>query len=308
MKNKKTAHLLALIIMFSWGLSYLSIEIIVKEIDPMLSALYRFFIASVILYILMKTKYKTEKILKEDRIYLILGGLTGISLYFLFENNAVKFTSGSNVAVLISSIPVFTLISERILFKERLTKSKILGSLLSIIGIIIIIASKNRISLFSEGTFGDILALCAALTWVIYNIIVKKMKGIYKSITITTYQSIYGTIFLIPSIFFVKPSMPSKIVFINIIFLSVLCSVIAYILYVYCLKVLGATIINTYINLQPAISLFASALILKESISIYQILGCSIIIMGISFVSFGDKVYYKFKKRSLLNAQPMIED
>jgi drug/metabolite transporter (DMT)-like permease len=289
MKNKKLAHILALFIMLVWGMSYLSIKIVVEEINPVLSAFYRFLIASIILYIVLKIKYPEEKLLKEDRFKMALGGLFGVSLYFFFENYAVLYTSASNVAILISSIPVFTIVSQKIIFKERLTLWKVLGASLSAIGIIIIIASKERISLFSRGTIGDIMALVSALCWVVYNVVTSKFKGKYKSITITAYQGIWGCLFLSPSLFFSKISMPSAKVSLNLLFLAIFCSCIAYAMYIYCLEHLGATIISTYINLQPIVSLISAYLILGESITSWQITGSIVIIFGVFLVSFGDR-------------------
>lgn len=287
--NNKIAHIFALLIMLIWGISYLSISVVVQEINPVLSAFYRFLISSVILYIILKTKYPEEKVLREDRMKMALGGLLGVALYFIFENYSVKYTSASNVSILISSIPVFTLFSQMFIFREKMTKEKVLGASLSAVGIIVIIASKEKISLFSQGTVGDLMALTAALCWVFYNVVTSKFKGKYKSITVTTYQGMWGCLFLSPSILFNRISVPSMNVTLNLIFLSLFCSFIAYVMYIYCLERLGATIITTYINLQPIVSLVSAYLILKEKITPWQLMGSVVIILGVFLVSFGDK-------------------
>ncbi|WP_032121402.1 DMT family transporter [Clostridium amazonitimonense] len=289
MERKRLAHILAVILMLIWGLSYLSIKVVVYEVEPTLLAFYRFLIASVILYIIMKVKYPEEKVIKEDRVKMALSGLFGVSLYFFFENYSVAFTSASNVSILISSIPVFTLLSQRIIFKEKLTAFKTIGAALSVAGIVMVVAAKDKVNLFSAGTLGDLMALGAAISWVIYNVVTSKYKGEYKSITITTYQAIWGTVFLSPALLISKPSIPSVVATINILYLAVACSVAGYIIYIFCLKELGATIITTYINLQPIVSLVAAALILEESISFWQVIGSIIIISGVFFVNMDDR-------------------
>lgn len=293
MGEKKLAHILAVIIMLIWGVSYLSIKVVVTEINPVLTAFYRFLIASIILFTIMKIRYPKEKILKEDRLKMALGGLTGVTLYFFFENYSVLFTSASNVAILLSSIPVFTLIAQKIVFKEKMTIPKVLGATLSFVGIVIIIMSKEKISLFSKGTIGDLMALAAALTWVVYNIITSKFKGTYKSITITTYQGIWGCVFLAPSLLFSKFTIPSTKASLNLIFLAIFCSCIAYAMYIYCLEHLGATVITTYINLQPIVSLISAKLLINEIVSVWQVVGSVIIILGVFLVGFGEKFNLK---------------
>lgn len=289
MKNKKVPHLMAIMLMVMWSLSYLSIKVIAEEVSPTLSAFYRFALAAIILTIILKTKYPEEKILKVDKFKLALGGVFGVGIYFIFENYAVAYTSASNVAILIASIPIFTLFSQGIIYKEKMTYGKILGATLSLVGIIIIIASKERVSLFSKGSIGDLMALGAVFSWIIYNMVCSNFKGHYRSITITTYQIVWGALFLSPSIFFSALQMPSAKVVLNIVFLSIFCSCIGYVVYVYCLKELGATVITTYINLQPIMSIIAAAVILKEAITIWQVIGCSVIIVGVTLVSFDGK-------------------
>ena len=57
MKNKKIPHLMAIILMVIWSLSYLSIKVIAEEVSPTLSAFYRFASAAIILFIILKVKY-----------------------------------------------------------------------------------------------------------------------------------------------------------------------------------------------------------------------------------------------------------
>lgn len=290
MKNKKLlAHMITILLMFIWGASYLAIKVVVAEVDPTLSAFYRFIIASIILVVLSKTKYKNEKILKEDKWKVALGGLFGVAIYFFLENYAVHFTTASNVSILIASIPVFTLVAQKIVFKEEMNFNKILGVTLSFVGIILVVSTKGDVSLFSTGTLGDVMALCAALCWVVYNIITSKFKGNYSSMTITTYQILWGTLFLSPCLLWSKPSIPSTKTILCILYLGIVCSFLAYLMYIFVLNELGATIVSTYINLQPIISLALAFILLNESITFYQCLGCFIIISGVFLVNIKKK-------------------
>ncbi|MDP4177973.1 MAG: DMT family transporter [Bacillota bacterium] len=293
MNNKKSANVLAILIMIMWGLSYLSTKVVVNEVEPLLCAFYRFVISTIILFVILKVKYPEEKILKEDRFRLIFGAFLGVTLYFFFENYSIKYTSASNVSILLSAIPVFTLISQRIIFKEKLTLKKLAGAILSAIGIIIIIASKDKVSLFSKGTLGDLMAIAASVCWVAYNMVTCKFKGNYKSITITAYQSLWGCIFLSPSLFLSHITIPSVKVILNTVYLGVFCSCIAYVLYVYCLEHLGPTVLTTYINLQPIVSVVSAWILLSEKITIYQVAGSGIIIIGVFLVSYGNKFSMK---------------
>ncbi|WP_291632689.1 DMT family transporter [Clostridium sp.] len=297
MKSNKMPHLMAIVLMVIWSLSYLSIKVVVGDMDPILSAFYRFMLAAIILFVILKVKYPKEKVIKKDKLKFALGGLFGVAIYFMFENYSVAYTSASNVAILIATIPMFTLFSQRVIYKEKLTYGKIIGATLSLFGIFIIIAAKGRVNLFSQGSIGDLMALGAVFSWIIYNIVCSNFKGNYKVITITTYQIIWGAVFLSPSLFFNKLQIPSTIVLFNLLYLAIFCSFFGFIIYVYCLKELGATVITAYINLQPIISLIAAAIILGEVVTIWQVTGCIVIIAGVTLVSLDGKFdFIKFKK------------
>ncbi|MBU3146304.1 DMT family transporter [Clostridium sp. CF012] len=294
MTNKRISHVMAIILMFIWSLSYLSIKVVSEEVSPTLSAFYRFMLASIFLFIILKVKFPEEKVLKVDKVKFALGGLFGVAVYFVFENYSVAYTSASNVAILIATIPVFTIFSQRIIYKEKLTYGKIFGATLSLVGIIIIIVSKGSASLLSKGNVGDLMALGAVFSWIIYNMVCSSFKGTYKVITITTYQIMWGSLFLSPSLFFSPLQIPSTKVVLNLLFLSIFCSCIGYVMYVHCLKDLGATVITTYINLQPIMSLIAAGVILHEVVTIWQVVGCIVIIMGVTLVSLDGK--FNFRK------------
>lgn len=290
MTNKKISHVMAIVLMFIWSLSYLSIKVVSEEVSPTLSAFYRFMLAAIILFIILKVRFPEEKVLKVDRVKFALGGIFGVAIYFIFENYAVAYTSASNVAILIATIPVFTIFSQRVIYKEKLTYGKLFGATLSVVGIIIIIASKERVSLISKGSVGDLMALGAVFAWVIYNMVCSSFKGHYKVITITTYEIMWGSLFLSPSLFFSPLQIPSTKVILNILFLSIFCSCIGYVMYVHCLKDLGATVITTYINLQPIMSLIAAGIILKEVVTVWQVIGCIVIIAGVTLVSLDGRI------------------
>jgi len=126
-------------------------------------------------------------------------------------------------------------------------------------------------------------------------------KGHYKVITITTYEIMWGSLFLSPSIFFSTLQIPSTKVVLNLLFLSIFCSCIGYVIYVHCLKDLGATVITTYINLQPIMSLIAAGFILHEVVTIWQVLGCIVIIVGVTLVSLDGRINFRKRKRVYKN-------
>lgn len=285
MMKKKLPHLAAITTEVIWGFSYLSMKVIVNEINPILAALYRYIFASLILGIVFFAKGKKIRIHKEDRFHIVITGLLGITLYFIFENIGVKYTTTANVALILATIPVFTLLIENKRNSVRTPMKQFIGIVMSIVGIGMIILVKDRITFSLEGSFGDLMIMLASLSWVGYTYFLGHLKGEYDGLELTFYNTFIGTVFLMPALIFTGVQPLSSSALFHLLYLAVVCSGIAFAMYLYSLKTLGPVIVNTYINIQPVVTVIISIFILKEKLYPVQILGSVLIIIGVYIVS-----------------------
>lgn len=288
MKNKKLlANIAILITVFFWGISTSSNKIAIREVPPSTLALLRFLIASIILYIINKKLNPNLKIEKADMPRMMLCGLIGVTIYFNFENYGVSLINAANATILLASIPLFTVVLERIVFKKSIGLQKSIGILFSIVGVGFVIGNSLSINPSAREITGTLLMIGAALSWAVYSIISKKMEGKYPTIFLSTYQNIYGALFLIPfSLIEYKKWQPiSMFTWWHIIYLALICSALAYFLYLFALKNLGATSTNIYINLLPFVGIIAAYIMLGEKLYPLQILGGGIIVLGVGIVN-----------------------
>lgn len=281
--KKFLPHAAAVVLMVIWGLSYLSIRFVVNEIDPVLSAFYRFAISTAVMSLFAFGRGK--RVHREDRLRFVLGGLFGVATYFTFQNIGVKLTTTANVAIIVSTIPVVTLLVNSVVLKIRLDRWKAAGVVMSVLGIALIVLAKENFSLFSSGTLGDLLVLGAALSWVAYTLLMSNLKGSYSPMEASFHTNAWGTLFLSPILLKtgLQPLSPTGIF--HLLYLSIVCTFVGYNLYLYCLKALGSVKATAYINLEPAISVAVSIFILKEAVFPLQIAGAAVIILGVFLVN-----------------------
>lgn len=288
MNNKRLyANIAILLTILFWGVSASSNKIVLREVPPATLALIRFIIASVVLFILNIRMNPEVKLQRADVKKMILGGTIGVTVYFIFENYGLRFISAANATILLASIPLFTVVIEGIVFKKKIGTKKMLGVILSLLGVILVIGNSISVDKGPDVIIGTLLMLGAALSWVIYSLINKSLDGSYPTIFLSTYQSIIGGLFLIPfALLERKEWQPiSLISWVNILYLALFCSALCYILYLYALKHLGPSQTNVYINLMPFIGVIAAFLILGERLYSLQLLGGLIIILGIFVVN-----------------------
>lgn len=279
-------------VMIAWGLSFLSIKVSVRALGPMTLALSRFIIASVLLLAFLKLKEPGSKMHKKDVPLLAVSGIVGITIYFFFENNGVKLTTASTASIIIGTIPLLTVLSDFVIFGNRVTWSKWLGVTLSFLGVYLIVRSSGDLSFSSDSFVGNLMMLGAAFAWVFYSLLTRPLGGRYSQLAITTYQTLFGTVAIVPVACFEtnKWQLVDWTIIGNIAFLAVFCSAIGYYLYVYALGELGVDVSSLFINLIPVVTVISSYFILDEKITATQIAGGAIIIASVYLADFGNRI------------------
>ena len=158
----------------------------------------RFSIAIPVMVIaILATDKKQLKIKLTDIKLLIITAMGIIGLNVLY-NIAMNTISLSIAAVLLSSDPVFVLIIAYLIFKEKITKSKVLSIILVIIGCILTtgLIEGNASNITGIGIIGGI---GAAIFWAIYMMGSKKaLENGLHTYTILLYSILINTIVLIP--------------------------------------------------------------------------------------------------------------
>lgn len=291
MSEKKALPIIALILVsIIWGFSFLSMKVTARVLPPMTLALIRFLIGSIVLSIIYMLKEKKKVLNKRDIPMLALSGFIGVSAYCYFQNNGIRYISASSASIIIAAIPIFTLIAEIVFLKAELTKKKIVSVIISFIGVYLIVGF-NSSGLSSNPLKGYLLMFGAVISWITYSIITKRLYNKYSQIAIVYFQTLFGTLFLAGFTFFetTNLSLIDNTIVLNIIYLGVFCSAIAYYLYIYAMDCLGVSKTSLFLNLIPVVTVVASYFVLNERIDIYQIVGGSLVIFAVYYVNAKDK-------------------
>ena len=121
--------------------------------------------------------------------------------------------------------------------------------------------------------------------WVIYSIAILKIEGRYSSLMITRKIFFYGVITLLPYTLcegwaFEWEIFTRPVVMGNLIFLSIVASLIGYWAWNVVLEKLGAITATNYLYLNPIVALVTSWLVLNERITLLALFGTALILVG----------------------------
>lgn len=276
-----------LVTVLFWGISFINVKIVLGEIPPVTIALIRFAIASLLLGMIFARMEPGTKVEKKDLPMMALAGIMGITMYFYFENNGIKLTTAANAALIVAFVPLITILLDVLFFHSRASWLKVVGVGIAVTGTYFSITANGQISLSSTNFKGNMFMVCAMLVWAFYTLANKSLQRKYSGLCLTTYQTIFGTVFMVP---LVLPEMKEWKMFSllslgHILFLAVCCSVLGYWFYMYSLKHLDVTVTTIYLNLVPVVGVAGGYLFLQESVLPIQMIGGVLTLLAIFVVN-----------------------
>lgn len=276
-------YLMASFTILIWATTFIFTKNLLQELTPYEILFYRFCLAFIILCIIFP-EFNLTFNFKEEIFFFILG-LLGVTAYYLLENIALKYTQASNVGLIVSSIPMFTAIIAHFMHEDEFFhKNIVYGFIISMLGIFFVIYNGKYI--LNLNPIGDILALICAIVFAIYSNMLKKVTSGLKRILIIRKIFFYGLITMIPILLYNNFHIEIvKLIDINIIgsllFLSLLASVLAFLMWYRAINIIGAIKTSSLIYLVPLITMVSSYAFLQEEINTIMIIGGVLILSGV---------------------------
>ena len=277
-------HLGALLTVTAWGVSFVSTKVLLEHgINPTEVYVVRTLLAYLLVLCVCHKRIFSNSL--RDELLFVSCGLCAGSLYFIAENTALEYTLVSNVSLIVTLSPLITTLLVGAIYKnERPGKGVLMGSLIAFLGVGCVIFNSSFV--LDVKPLGDLLSLSAAVCWSVYSLVLRKLSAFYTVMFISRKTFFYGMVTAIPFLIAIPEHTPLDVylqfdVWSIFLFLGVFCSMIAFIIWAFTVKGLGAIKANNYLYVQPIITLIASALLLSEKVSIVGYVGCSLILLGV---------------------------
>ncbi len=301
--NKAKAHISLLCVNMIYGANYLVAKgLMPHKIEA--SALVFLRISGAGLLFLMLKFFIKEKVERKDIARLALCGFLGVATNQFFSMNGLSLTSPVDAAIIITALPIFTVIISFFLLKEPLTTQRILGVSIGGIGAVLLIYLGNS-GLGTGSVTGNIFVAINALAFAFYLVIVKPLMGKYKPITVIVWTFLFGFIFMFP--FCIEKLLHTNFEafettnWISLFYVILGPTFLAYFLNMFALQYVKPTVSSSYIYVQPAVAMILVAVVsyfvvnsqYKGDITIVKLLCCILIFMGVYLISSGPLKWFK---------------
>lgn len=277
-------HLVAFATVAIWGSTFVSTKVLMLNgLSPAQIFTLRFFIAYVMMLAVYHSRLWADS--WRDELKMMLLGISGGSLYFLSENEAMNFTSTTNTSLIVCSCPLFATLLVRLVYRSttRISMMQLGGSLLAFAGMVIVVLNGRFVLHLSP--LGDALAFTACLSWSVYSLLMKWVSAKYGAAFITRKVFFYGVLTILPYYIF-YPTLPTAAVLTkpvvvgNLAFLGCLASMICFLTWNWCISKLGAVKATNWVYFNPITTMIFASWVLGEQITPYFLAGATCILLG----------------------------
>jgi drug/metabolite transporter (DMT)-like permease len=185
--------------------------------------------------------------------------------------------------------PAAVAIAAVIALKERLSRRRITGIALSVVGVLVVVATGARSASAPRPLLAAVAMLVVVAGWAVYTVVAKRVTS-PDQVAVMTWVMGGGALILLPfaSWELSRTGWPAVSTrgWIGIIFLGVVASGIAYLVYNWTLRHLEASVVGVLSNLDPIVGVLSAVIFLGEVLGPIQIVGGAAALAGMFLASF----------------------
>ncbi|MGB3127034.1 MAG: EamA family transporter [Pseudomonas sp.] len=280
---------LALVAMI-WGATFVAGRYLAGDVDPLLAASLRFVLASVALLGFMAlVGIRLVRPNARQLAQLAMLGFFGIYCYNLCFFYGLQYINASRASLIVALNPAVIGVASWLWFKERLGPGKWLGIALCLGGAGAVIVSRNPqlLQAAAQAWIGDVLIAGCVAGWGAYSLLSRGLNRVLGALQTVTWSILLGTVMLV-----ITTALTGRMTFaavqavqlpqwLSLLYLGVLGSALAYILWYDGIQRIGATRAGVFIALNPLTAVICGAMLLGEQLTPPMLAGGAVILLGI---------------------------
>ncbi|MEK4386959.1 DMT family transporter [Solibacillus sp. FSL W7-1464] len=250
--------------------------------DAGVIAFYRMLFSILIMlpWFLMKYSNEIKVLSKRDWVFSSIAGVF-LSFHFILWFESLNYTSVASSTVLVTMQPLFAFIGTYLFFKEKITLQTFIAGGVAILGSVLISWGDFKIS--GTALYGDILALiaCALITgYLLFG------QDVRKRLSLVTYTMVVYSVSTITLFFYIIIKGESfgpypAIDWMWFILLAIIPNLLGHNLFNWALKWTSTNVISIAILFEPVGAALLAIFIFNEYLTVSQIVGGLIVILGI---------------------------
>lgn len=297
--SNRSVYISMVITAFFWSGAFIAGKMAAYVFSPLTLTCLRFLFALPVIFILLAVKEPKKLIPHKSQVVpLIILGIIGTLGYHFFFFLALKYTSATNSSLIGATNPMITTLLAVLFFKEKVTLSRLCGIGISFLGVFSVVTNLDPRVIFGlVFNNGDIFMSLGVLCFATYALLSRRFMIKYEisPLTTTAYTFLTCTIlsFLLGLILedpFGEVLKADYAVWLEILYMSILASVVGYYLQLNAINSIGAPKTAMFINLVPVFTIILATTILREEVSFLKLFSALLIISGVYLATRPEKI------------------
>ncbi|MEO6565978.1 MAG: DMT family transporter [Casimicrobiaceae bacterium] len=273
-----------------WGGTFIAGRVAAHEMPATTAAMWRYLIACVALLLLSwRLDGGLPVLSRQQWLGVVLLGITGVAAYNLLFMFGLERVPASRGSLIMAFNPVATLLGSALFLGEPLTRYRVAGILLALLGVAIVLGHGHTLQLFTGHVgIGELALLGCAMAWATYTLLGKRILQGLSPLAATTYAALTGTAILV-----VAAALSGDLVvpqasltgWISLAYLGVFGTAVAFVWFYDGVKVLGPARTAVFINLVPVSAVTLGVLLLGEPLELSMLSGGALVILGVFIIN-----------------------
>lgn len=280
-----------------WGMAFPIFKWSLDVLPPFTFSFLRFYLGALIIlpFVIRKLSIK-----KENVGQLIIVSIFSVTLQIPLLFFGLKLSPSINAPIIIAAGPILLIFASVIFLKEKINLKILLGTFISLFGVLAIILRPILENGFSGGVFGNLLIFTATICGVIQAVILKKITPDNNPLTLVFWMFLIGSLPLLPFVFWESRSFNiwqdlNLQGAIGLLYGVVFAAVIAHFFLAYAIKYVKASEVGIFTYVDPIATIVIAVPLLHETISPAYAVAAVFVFVGI-FIAEGRLHYHPLHK------------
>lgn len=203
---------------------------------------------------------------RRDLFRLAILGMLGIAANQTLFLYGLQYTTAINATILVTTVPVFTVLGSVLTGREPPSTLKFAGIALAGLGTVYLIGP-DRISFAPEMALGNALIVMGMVCYAIYFLYSRSVVGRYDPITVSFYVMLFASFGVLPfgvrSLESLRLAAITGPVWLWVGYIVVFATIVTYLLNIWALQRVSSNVVAVYIYLQPLFAAVVAPLVLE---------------------------------------------
>jgi len=273
-----------------WGGTFIAGRVAANEMPAPTAALWRYLIAcGALLLLSWRLDGGLPVLSRQQWVGVILLGMTGVAAYNLLFMFGLERVPASRGSLIMAFNPVAALLGAALFLGEPLTRYRVAGILLALLGVAIVLGHGHPLQLFTGHVgVGEVALLGCAMAWATYTLLGKRILQGLSPLAASTYAALTGV-----AILAIAAALSGDLIvpqasltgWICLAYLGVFGTAVAFVWFYDGVKVLGPARTAVFINLVPVAAVTLGVLLLGEPLEMSMLSGGALVILGVFIIN-----------------------